>query len=55
VKKAGTGCAGIVPVGVILVNLSLGVGEFAQTGWLAYPPLSGIEYSPGVGVAADGD
>jgi cytochrome o ubiquinol oxidase subunit 1 len=36
-------------VGVILVNLSLGVGEFAQTGWLAYPPLSGIEYSPGVG------
>ncbi|XNM55792.1 cbb3-type cytochrome c oxidase subunit I [Escherichia coli] len=22
----------------------------AQTGWLAYPPLSGIEYSPGVGV-----
>jgi cytochrome o ubiquinol oxidase subunit 1 len=26
-------------VGVILVNLSLGVGEFAQTGWLAYPPL----------------
>lgn len=37
-------------VGVILVNLSLGVGEFAQTGWLAYPPLSGIEYSPSVGV-----
>ena len=37
-------------VGVILVNLSLGVGEFAQTGWLAYPPLSGAEYSPGVGV-----
>ncbi|BDH46824.1 cytochrome ubiquinol oxidase subunit I [Salmonella enterica subsp. enterica serovar Choleraesuis] len=37
-------------VGVILVNLSLGVGEFGQTGWLAYPPLSGIEYSPSVGV-----
>ena len=37
-------------VGVVLVNLSLGVGEFAQTGWLAYPPLSGAEYSPGVGV-----
>ena len=37
-------------VGVALMNLSLGVGEFAQTGWLAYPPLSGIEYSPGVGV-----
>ncbi|WP_334469413.1 cytochrome o ubiquinol oxidase subunit I [Arsenophonus sp. PmNCSU2021_1] len=37
-------------VGVILINLSLGVGEFAQTGWLAYPPLSGKEYNPGVGV-----
>ncbi|WP_127959606.1 cytochrome o ubiquinol oxidase subunit I [Serratia microhaemolytica] len=35
---------------VVLVNLSLGLGEFAQTGWLAYPPLSGLEYSPGVGV-----
>ncbi|CAL4043756.1 cytochrome o ubiquinol oxidase subunit I [Buchnera aphidicola] len=34
----------------ILINLSLGIGEFAQTGWLAYPPLSGIQYSPGVGV-----
>ncbi|MGK2946621.1 MAG: cytochrome o ubiquinol oxidase subunit I [Candidatus Malihini olakiniferum] len=37
-------------VGVILINLSLGIGEFAQTGWVAYPPLSGREYSPGVGV-----
>ena len=37
-------------VGVVLVNLSLGVGEFAQTGWLAYPPLSGKIFSPGVGV-----
>ncbi|MCK2183785.1 cytochrome o ubiquinol oxidase subunit I [Halomonas getboli] len=36
--------------GVVLVNISLVVGEFAQTGWLAYAPLSGIEYSPGVGV-----
>ncbi|HVJ39223.1 MAG TPA: cytochrome o ubiquinol oxidase subunit I [Stenotrophomonas sp.] len=36
--------------GVALVNISLGVGEFAQTGWLAYPPLSGLEFSPGVGV-----
>jgi cytochrome o ubiquinol oxidase subunit 1 len=33
-----------------LVNLSLVLGEFAAAGWLAYPPLSGIEYSPGVGV-----
>ncbi|OEF28601.1 cytochrome o ubiquinol oxidase subunit I [Vibrio rumoiensis] len=37
-------------VGVILTNLSLGVGEFARTGWLAYPPLSGIKASPGTGV-----
>ncbi|MXP67577.1 cytochrome o ubiquinol oxidase subunit I [Pantoea sp. Aalb] len=37
-------------IGVILVNISLGIGEFAQTGWLSYPPLSSIEYSPGVGV-----
>lgn len=36
--------------GVVLVNLSLGVGEFAKTGWVAYPPLSGLAYSPGVGV-----
>nr|MBP8772753.1 cytochrome o ubiquinol oxidase subunit I [Aeromonadaceae bacterium] len=37
-------------VGVALMNISLGVGEFAQTGWLAYPPLSGKQFSPGVGV-----
>ncbi|AKJ41105.1 cytochrome o ubiquinol oxidase subunit I [Pragia fontium] len=36
--------------GVVLINISLGVGEFAQTGWLAYPPLSGKVYNPGVGV-----
>lgn len=36
--------------GAALVMASLFVGEFAQTGWLAYPPLSGIGYSPGVGV-----
>lgn len=36
--------------GAILMNLSLFIGEFAQTGWLAYPPLSEKEYSPGVGV-----
>ena len=36
--------------GALLMNSSLVVGEFARTGWLAYPPLSGIEYSPGVGV-----
>ncbi|MEE1924113.1 cytochrome o ubiquinol oxidase subunit I [Pseudomonas sp. 148P] len=36
--------------GALLVNISLGVGEFARTGWVAYPPLSGIDHSPGVGV-----
>ena len=36
--------------GAALVMVSLFVGEFATTGWLAYPPLSGIAYSPGVGV-----
>ena len=37
-------------MGAILVMASLFVGEFARTGWLAYPPLSGILASPGVGV-----
>ena len=36
--------------GALLVMASLFVGEFARTGWLAYPPLSGIAYSPDVGV-----
>ncbi len=36
--------------GALLVNVSLFVGEFAKTGWLAYPPLSEITFSPGVGV-----
>ncbi|OGT52207.1 MAG: cytochrome o ubiquinol oxidase subunit I [Gammaproteobacteria bacterium RIFCSPHIGHO2_12_FULL_42_13] len=36
--------------GASLVNISLVVGDFAATGWLAYPPLSEIAYSPGVGV-----
>ncbi|MEI4484802.1 cytochrome o ubiquinol oxidase subunit I [Frigidibacter sp. MR17.14] len=36
--------------GAIIIMMSLFVGEFAQTGWLAFPPLSGIDASPGVGV-----
>jgi len=36
--------------GVLLTNMSLVIGEFARTGWLAYPPLSELKYSPGVGV-----
>src|ERR1700726_4690415 len=36
--------------GALLVNISLIVGEFGRTGWLPYPPLSELAYSPGVGV-----
>jgi cytochrome o ubiquinol oxidase subunit 1 len=36
--------------GMALVNLSLILGEFSAAGWLAYPPLSELRYSPGVGV-----
>jgi cytochrome o ubiquinol oxidase subunit 1 len=36
--------------GAVIIMMSLFVGEFARTGWLAYPPLSGSDYSPGVGV-----
>ena len=40
----------LTATGALLVNVSLVVGEFARTGWLAYPPLSELTYSPGVGV-----
>src|SRR4051812_28783098 len=36
--------------GAALVMVSLFIGEFAKTGWLAYPPLSGLLASPDVGV-----
>ena len=36
--------------GAVLMMVSLFVGGFARTGWLAYPPLSGSDYSPDVGV-----
>lgn len=36
--------------GMALVNLSLLIGDFAATGWLAYPPLSELRFSPSVGV-----
>jgi cytochrome o ubiquinol oxidase subunit 1 len=36
--------------GVVLVNLSLVIGTFSAAGWLAYPPLSELHFSPGVGV-----
>jgi cytochrome o ubiquinol oxidase subunit 1 len=40
----------LTAAGVLLINISLGIGEFSRTGWLAYPPLSELAYSPGVGV-----
>ncbi|MBB3349734.1 cytochrome o ubiquinol oxidase subunit I [Sphingomonas sp. BK069] len=36
--------------GAVIVMVSLFVGEFARTGWLAMPPLSELDYSPDVGV-----
>ncbi|WP_338665385.1 cytochrome o ubiquinol oxidase subunit I [Pararoseomonas sp. SCSIO 73927] len=36
--------------GAVIVMMSLFIGEFAMTGWLAFPPLSDITNSPGVGV-----
>jgi len=36
--------------GALLINLSLFIGEFARTGWLVYPPLSELAFSPDVGV-----
>jgi cytochrome o ubiquinol oxidase subunit I len=36
--------------GALLVNVSLVVGNFARTGWLPFPPLSELRYSPDVGV-----
>ncbi|WP_315918318.1 cytochrome o ubiquinol oxidase subunit I [Mesorhizobium sp. SP-1A] len=36
--------------GAVIVMISLFIGEFARTGWLAYPPLSELAYSPDVGM-----
>jgi cytochrome o ubiquinol oxidase subunit 1 len=36
--------------GMVLVNLSLVLGDFSAAGWLAYPPLSELQYSPTTGV-----
>src|SRR5258707_1571741 len=41
---------GLTASGILLTNISLAVGEFAKTGWVAYPPLSELQFSPGVGV-----
>ncbi|VVE24644.1 cytochrome o ubiquinol oxidase subunit I [Pandoraea capi] len=37
-------------MGAVLVMMSMFVGDFAATGWVAYPPLSELGYSPSVGV-----
>ena len=36
--------------GAGLVMVSLVIGKFSTAGWTGYPPYSGIQYSPGVGV-----
>lgn len=36
--------------GMVLMNLSLVIGQFSTGGWLGYPPLTELAYSPGVGV-----
>ncbi|HEV2412527.1 MAG TPA: cbb3-type cytochrome c oxidase subunit I [Candidatus Saccharimonadales bacterium] len=36
--------------GMVLINVSLVIGSFSGAGWLAYPPLSELKFSPGVGV-----
>src|ERR1700728_4255788 len=40
----------LTATGALLVNLSLVVGVFSRTGWLPFPPLSELAYSPDVGV-----
>src|SRR5258706_4848252 len=36
--------------GALLINASLVIGNFSRAGWLAYPPLSELAFSPDVGV-----
>lgn len=36
--------------GMVIINCPMVLGEFSAAGWLAYPPLSELAYSPGVGV-----
>src|SRR5246500_1154523 len=39
----------LTATGALLVNLSLVIGVFARTGWMGYPPLSELAFSPDVG------
>src|SRR5256885_8045048 len=41
---------GLTASGILLPNISLAVGEFSKAGWVAYPPLSELQFSPDVGV-----
>ena len=43
-------CFRLTATGALLINISLIAGEFARTELLAFPPLSELTYSPGVGV-----
>ncbi len=36
--------------GAALLIISMLIGDFSAAGWVNYPPLSGIKYSPGEGV-----
>src|SRR5271156_3651410 len=40
----------LTATGPLLVNVSLVIGVFARTGWMGYPPLSELAFSPDVGV-----
>ncbi|AHJ66286.1 cytochrome o ubiquinol oxidase subunit I [Granulibacter bethesdensis] len=40
----------LTAMSAVLINVSLAIGEFSRAGWLAYPPLSELQYSPDVGV-----
>src|SRR5436190_2235149 len=40
----------LTATGALLVNISLVIGNFARTGWMGYPPLSELAFSPDVGV-----
>lgn len=40
----------LTTAGAGLVLVSLVIGKFSTAGWTGYPPFSGTEYNPGVGV-----
>jgi cytochrome o ubiquinol oxidase subunit 1 len=41
---------GLTAAGAALVMVSLVIGKFSTAGWTGYPPYSGVEANPGVGV-----